>query len=82
MNKNGFSEIFRRKEFAGSRAEKARGCFGSNKVSKIANMFSSTNLDMFLLKREPLKQNNSTLTHLLLIFILCRLEADQIPRFD
>ena len=40
MNKNGFWEIFRYKEIAGSRAEKARGCFGSNKVSKIAKMFS------------------------------------------
>ena len=35
MNKNVTSNIFRCKEFAGSRAEKARGCFRSNLVSKI-----------------------------------------------
>ena len=34
MNKNGFTEILRYNEFAESRAEKERGCFGSNKVSK------------------------------------------------
>ena len=46
LNKNGFSEIFRSKTFSSSRAEKARGCFGSNKVRKTANMFRSRNLDM------------------------------------
>ena len=35
MNKNRFSEIFRCKEFAGSRAEKAHGCVSSSLVSKI-----------------------------------------------
>ena len=37
MNKNVVSAIFRWKEFANTLAEKrteARGCFGSNKVSK------------------------------------------------
>ena len=40
MNKNGFSAIFRCKEFAGSRAKKARGWFGSNMVSKFVLFFN------------------------------------------
>ena len=32
--KTGIVAIFRKKEFADTRAEKARGCFGSSKVSK------------------------------------------------
>ena len=37
-------EIFRCKEFAGSRAEKACGCCGSNKVSKITNEAQETRM--------------------------------------
>ena len=48
MNINGLLEIVRNKEFASCRAENARGCFGSNKVSKIANKFSSRNSDICL----------------------------------
>ena len=70
MNRNVFSKIFRHREFASSRAENARGCVGSSKVSKIANMVSSGNLNICLLQREVSKHNNSLLTHLSLILIL------------
>ena len=61
MNKNGFSEIFRCKELASSRAEKARGWFGSSKVSKTVNKFGSKNLDDWLLQRELSRQKKSLL---------------------
>ena len=48
---NGFSEISRCKKSASSRAEMARGWFGSNKVSELANMFSSRKLDICLQRR-------------------------------
>ena len=53
-----FRDISLPKEFACRRAEKARGCFGSDKVREIANMFSSRNLDICLLQRELSKQKN------------------------
>ena len=67
MNKNGFSEIFRCKEFA----EKARGCFGSNKGSKIANMFRSRNLDICLFAKRAFKAEEQSVNTFVLYFHPC-----------
>ena len=55
-----FSEIFRYKEFAGSRTEKARGCFGSNKVSKLPTCSAKKQLNICLLQRELSKESVNT----------------------
>ena len=55
MNKNGFSEIFHCKEVAGSRAQKARGCFSSNMVGKIVLSLNCS----FVLRTLTLRQSES-----------------------
>ena len=61
VNKSGFSEIFHCKEFASSRAEKARGCFGSNMVSKIVNICSAQETWISVFRNENFKADEQSL---------------------
>ena len=83
MNKNGFSEIFRCKEFASSRAEKARGC--SNKVSKIAKYVQLNKLGYLSFAMRTFQAEQQTVNTFVAHFHPCvalKLAVDRIPRFE